>query len=192
MTIITIRGTSGSGKTTLARRIMEMYHQTPEKHFREGRKQPLMYTYPRIAPDDGPSLRVLGHYESATGGGDTISDGQDYIAELARQGHAEGHDVIYEGLVVSSDFSRIAKMHEDGLPVAVIVLRTPLEVCLASVKERRAAKGNHEPLNPKTTTEKHRAVLNMVPRFQAAGIRTYHLDRDAAFMVAREILGLGV
>lgn len=190
MTIITIRGTSGSGKTTLARRIMDLYLKDPERHFKERRKQPLMYTYQRTAPDAGPGLRVLGHYESATGGGDTISDGQDYIAQLAREGHELGFDVLYEGLVVSSDFSRVAKMHEDGLPVHVIALNTPLQLCLDSVAIRRAAKGNTTPLNPKTTTEKHRAVAAMVPRFVAAGVPTHHVDREAAFEIARSLLKL--
>lgn len=192
--ILTIRGTSGSGKTTLARRIMELYDHT-EPHHVPRRKQPLYYDLRRlIAPAHpeqvGRTLRVLGHYESPTGGGDTISDGQDYIAGLVRKANGENCDVLYEGLVISSDFSRVAKMHEDGMPIAVIALNTPLDVCLASVQARRAARGNTSPLNPKTTTEKHRAVLAMVPRFKAAGVRTFHVNREEGFNIAKELLGL--
>ena len=92
--------------------------------------------------------------------------------------------------MISSDFKRIAGFHEAGLPVGVIVLNTPLDVCLASVAERRAAKGNTTPLNPKTTTEKHRAVTAMVPRFRAAGVPTFHVSREEARDVARELLKL--
>jgi hypothetical protein len=152
------------------------------------RKQPLYYNFYRNP--NGTPLRVLGHYESPTGGGDTISDGQDYIAELALHAHLEGYDCLYEGLVISSDYSRIAGFHADGLPVGVIVLTTPLDECLASVQARRAARGNTKPLNPKTTREKHRAVLQMVPRFRAAGVPVYHVDREGAFEIAREILKL--
>lgn len=187
MTILTIRGTSGSGKTFLARRIMDRYN-LQEPVYRPGRKQPLLYNLYRNP--HGTPLRVLGHYASPTGGGDTISDGQDYIAGLARAGHDEGFDVLYEGLVISSDYSRIAGFHAQGLPVGVIVLTTPLDECLASVQERRAARGNTKPLNPKTTREKHRAVLQMVPRFRAAGVPVYHIDREGAFEIAREILKL--
>jgi hypothetical protein len=185
--ILTFRGTSGSGKTTLARRIMEHYGERKPFH-RSGRKQPLFYDLDRA--DGGRTLRILGHYESPTGGGDTISDGQDYIAELVREAHGHGRDVIYEGLVISSDFSRVAAMHAEGFPVAVIALNTPLQVCLESVAQRRAAKGNTNPLNPKTTTEKHRAVAAMVPRFRAAGVPTHHVDREEAYRIACELLKL--
>lgn len=185
--IVTVRGTSGSGKTTLARRVMEHYAEREPVHIPR-RKQPLYYNFRRT--DGGRPLRVLGHYESPTGGGDTIGDGQDYIRDLVLKAHEEGHDVLYEGLVISSDFSRIAKMHADGLPAAVIVLSTPLDECLRSVAARRAAKGNTTPLNPKTTTEKHRAVKLMIPRFRAAGVPTYHVDREGAYEIACELLEL--
>jgi hypothetical protein len=185
--ILTFRGTSGSGKTTLARRIMEHYGERVP-YFKSGRKQPLFYDLHRA--DGGRLLRVLGHYESPTGGGDTISDGQDYIAQLVHEAHEAGRDVIYEGLVISSDFSRVAAMHQRGLPVAVIALNTPLQVCLESVAQRRAARGNTTPLNPKTTTEKHRAVAAMVPRFRQAGVQTHHVDREEAYQIARRLLSL--
>ena len=93
MTMITLRGTSGSGKTTLARRIMGHYGpRTP--HHVDGRKQPLYYRMEH--PAGGQPLRVLGHYESPTGGCDTISNGLNYIYELAEAGHAAGDSVLFE------------------------------------------------------------------------------------------------
>jgi len=191
--IITIRGTSGSGKSTLARRIMNHYpHKTP--HFIPRRKQPLYYDFHRQHPEtetaEDTILRVLGHYETPTGGGDTISQGQDFIAELARKAHEEGLDCLYEGLVVSSDASRVMAMHKAGLPVMVISLNTPLKACLESVRERRAARGDLTPLNPKTTTNKHRAVYLMVDRFKAAGVPTHHVDRETGYQIVKEALKL--
>lgn len=202
--ILTLRGTSGSGKTWLARRIMEHYAHRCAVHIPR-RKRPLYYDFFREPPPPdneteeqmqariasrGQPLRVLGHYESPTGGGDTISQGLDFIAELTQKGHDEGYDVLYEGLVISSDFKRIAGFHAAGLPVGVIVLNTSLADCLASVNARRAAKGKTEPVNPKATREKHRAVELMVPRFRAAGVPVWHVDREEAYSVAKELLKL--
>ena len=184
--ILTIRGTSGSGKSTLTRRIMELYELRTPRH-RERRKQPLYYDLWRKDASGRP-LRVLGHYESPTGGGDTISDGLDYIDGLVRFADNEDFDVLYEGLVISSDFKRIAKLHEEGRNVQVIALSTPLDECLRSVQQRREAKGNTDPLNPKATTEKHRAVEAMVPRFRAAGVPIAHVDREEAFRIAKMVL----
>lgn len=186
MTIVTIRGTSGSGKTHLTRRVMDLYGGKKANHV-ERRKQPLSYDLHRDKLD-GPPLRVLGHYESPTGGGDTISNGLDYIDGLVREADGDGLDVLYEGLVISSDFKRITALHDEGRPVLVVVLNTPLELCIESVQARRAAKGNTTPLNPKSTTEKHRAVSNMVPRFRTAGVNVHHVDRETAFELIRETL----
>jgi len=81
-------------------------------------------------------------------------------------------------------------MHRSGLPVAVIGLSTSLEECLDSVRARRAEKGNDAELNPKATEDKHRAVELMMMRFQKAGVPTFVLDREAAYLKVCELLGL--
>lgn len=189
MTIITIRGTSGSGKSTLTRRIMELY-TTKHGVTVPKRKNPLYYNLYRADGTLGRPLRVLGHYETATGGGDTISDGLDFIAQLVKDGHDDGMDVLYEGLVISSDFRRITDFHAAGIDTMIVVLNTPLQECLDSVQARRAAKGNLSPLNPKATKEKHRAVETMVPRFRATGVDVRHVNREDGFLAVKEKLGL--
>lgn len=189
--IITIRGTSGSGKSTLARRIMAHYPYG-EPAWLPKRKQPLSYALKRVDSDNVQThrtLRVLGHYASVTGGGDTL-DGLDMISGLVQDAHDWGEDVLYEGLVVSSDFLRVEAMHRAGLPVAVIGLSTPLDLCIESVKVRRAAAGNDKELSTKATEDKHRAVELMMARFQKAGVPTHVLDREAAYLKACELLGL--
>ena len=67
--IINIRGTSGAGKSHLARRVMANYPVRKPVHV-AGRKQPLYYEYE--APDHNVPLFVVGHYECACGGTDTM------------------------------------------------------------------------------------------------------------------------
>lgn len=190
--ILTIRGTSGSGKSTLARRIMEHYDYGAPA-WTERRRNPLFYELRRVDPatneQSGKTLRVLGHYATPAGGGDTL-DGLDQISTMVHEGHNWGQDVLYEGLVVSSDFLRIEAMHREGLPVAVIGLATSLEECLDSVRARRAAAGNDKELSIKATADKHRAVELMMERFAKAGVNVRVLDREAAYEWSRELLSL--
>lgn len=190
--IITIRGTSGSGKSTLARRIMAHYEYGAPA-WKERRQKPLFYELKRVDPRSnkqiGKTLRVLGHYETAAGGGDTL-DGLDIISDMVQEGYSWGQDVLYEGLVVSSDFLRIEAMSRAGLPVAVIGLNTDLEECIESVKIRRAAAGNEKELSTKATVDKHRAVELMMKRFQVAGVPTYVLNREEAYLRACDLLDL--
>lgn len=92
--IINIRGTSGSGKSHLVRSVMDLYGLRT-KFFVENRKQPIGYTAHRRT--SGRNLSVLGHYETACGGCDTIPS-LDQIFSRAMKAHGE-HDVLFEGLI---------------------------------------------------------------------------------------------
>lgn len=133
--IINLRGTSGSGKTHLARQIMERYGPRKVYH-KPGRTQPIGYTFTH--PNGGPDLAVVGHYETACGGCDTISS-LDEIFSLVRLSHKLGHDVMFEGLLASGEMNRAMALHTDGLPFEVLVIDITLEECLASVNSRRHA-----------------------------------------------------
>lgn len=167
--ILSIRGTSGSGKTHLARLLLRSpgIYGPPVPHHVERRKQPYFYIRPHL--NGGRDLVVLGHYESATGGVDTIS-GNDIPFELVREHYAKDRDVFMEGLLLSAEQHRTAKLHEDGLPVRLFYLNTSLEDCLQSVRDRRAARGNTSPLNPETTASRHRAIRTHPDRFRAKGL----------------------
>ena len=69
-------------------------------------------------------------------------------------------------------------------------MATPLEQCIASVEERRRAKGNDKALNTHATVMKHGLVARHVPRFRAEGLRVEHLEREEAFLCVKEALGL--
>jgi len=190
--ILTIRGTSGSGKTTLARRIMAHYPDRTD-HYVPGRKQPLFHRFG--GPNHARRLRVLGHYNSPTGGADTISAGLNFIYQLAEEGHEAGENVLFEGLLVSSDCNRFAAMWRRGLPVLLITLDTPLAECYASINARRfaragaghkvAAESHGDP-----TRSKWLAARSIMKRLQVMGAPAEYHGRDSAYLRACEVLGL--
>ena len=134
--IINLRGTSGSGKTHLARQIMDRFGARKVYH-KPGRTQPIGYTFAH--PNGGPDLAVVGHYETACGGCDTIAS-LDEIFQLVRLSHKLGHHVLFEGLLASGEMNRAMALHNDGLPFEVLIIDITLEECLASVNARRRAK----------------------------------------------------
>lgn len=184
--IINIRGTSGSGKSTLVRKVAALYpRRFPVKI--EGRRQPIGYIHTR---PNGRSLALIGHYETPCGGCDTITS-QDEIYTRVRAAHEQGMDVLYEGLLISADANRVIALHQDGLPVRVIALDTPLDVCLASVNERRWAKNpDKPPVNPKNTESKFKGVQSSMKRLEAAGLDARWASRDGAFELIKEWLEL--
>ena len=133
--IINVRGTSGSGKTTLVRKVMDLY-PGKFKIYTKDRKRPLGYLLTRPG---GRSLFLVGHYETDCGGCDTITS-INKVYEVVEEAAAAGHDVLYEGLLISAEYNRTAMM--DGLYKdeghLVIALDTTLEESLASVNARRA------------------------------------------------------
>ncbi len=147
--ILNIRGTSGSGKSTIVREIMDLYpgnrlrvKRSPSPKTGRQSKNPLCYVLHRHEPHGRP-LVVVGHYESACGGCDTIPD-MDHIFSIVREAHLSSKDVLFEGLLISAEFNRTYALHTDRMPLMVIGLSTPLEECLASVERRRANKHSYQ------------------------------------------------
>jgi thymidylate kinase len=185
--IINIRGTSGSGKSTLVRKVMELYKEKAAIHV-DGRKQPIAYSLQ--SPETERDLFVPGHYETACGGCDTIN-GLDKIYDLVTENAVLGN-VLFEGLIVCSDFRRMVELREEfgAQNVLVIGLDTPVDVCLASVQERRAARGNDKPLNPKNTESKFKTNRRVLERFEEAGVPVVWLSREEAFERIKKEFGL--
>lgn len=183
--IITVRGTSGSGKTHAVRAIMG-YYKNREAVYCEGRKRPLYYKLQHPSPG-GRELVVLGSYESACGGCDSIS-GIDYTFSLVRE-LSPGRDLLFEGLLLSGECARTNRLAEDGFSVHAIYLTTPLEQCLASINARRAAKGKTEPVNPENTESKFKAVRNSIPRLSPL-VSVYQCSRGEACATMVRLLGL--
>jgi hypothetical protein len=184
--IINIRGTSGSGKSTLVRAVMDCYPECTAI-FMPGRKRPLCYKL--SAPGKKP-LFVIGHYETACGGTDTISTGTTGIFDMVRH-HAQEGDVLFEGLLIGVEVSRTAKLPEVG-ETHVIALTTPIDVCVDSINLRRKARGVETPVDPENTRGKYGQVTRTMVRLQneAPGVVRYSLSREEALAKVKELLGL--
>lgn len=182
--IFNIRGTSGSGKSFLVKRIMQTYTYK-EPYFREGRKQPFYYMM-RSVDRDLPQLGIIGHYNTACGGCDTIKLMDDVVA-IVRNLSDEGNHVIFEGVIFSTEYPRTSKMIQDGLPLVVINLTTSLEECIEGVNARRFERNpNLEPVNPANTTRRVGIINRCNERLTLAGGVVLNMDRDQAYRFIME------
>ena len=182
--VINIRGTSGSGKSTLIRRLVELYAEKTPVHV-EGRRQPLFY---ELRDPNRPPLSLLGHYETACGGCDTIPS-MDRIYDLVRERLGAGDSVLYEGLLISAEVNRAVALHTDGFDLTVVHLQPPLELCVDSVNQRRWAKTPDKPgVNPKNTEAKFKQTIATCKKLAAQGITVIEADRDGAFDAIQELL----
>lgn len=162
--IINIRGTSGSGKSTLVRAVMS-YYREKEPIFIEKRKQPIRYVLKN--PNRTP-LEVLGHYETACGGCDTIKT-MDQIFDMALAANARGNHVLFEGLLICSDVKRTMAMAQFA-PFISISLTTPVEQCCDNVRTRRLAGGNTKEFNEKNTRTRYDYEQKQIKKLQDAGV----------------------
>lgn len=176
--IVQTRGTSGSGKSTAMRSVMGLMGDWQAVHH-DGRKQPLYYR----SCSDWPRTFVLGHYESACGGCDTIGSARavyDLIKELTGR-ESEGVHVtddvgaprpvvLCEGLLLSEDVKWTTKLKEEGHDVRVIFLTTPQEQCLDQVRSRRKEAGNNKPLNEANTVNRIPVIERARRRLDEAGV----------------------
>lgn len=192
--IINVRGTSGSGKSTLMRSVMDQYAVREPVHV-AGRKRPLYYKLWSHETHHvrrlGPDLVVLGHYDTACGGCDTIPT-TDMTYDLVLEAHYMlGAHVLFEGLLISSDAQRTISLGQQvGTEnLLVVELATTLEECLASVNQRRAARDpDLPPVDPKNTTAKWKGVQSSGAKLREAGVPYEVLGRDAALARVLEVL----
>jgi hypothetical protein len=184
--IINIRGGGGSGKSTLIKTILDRaVSRIPIME--HGCKQPLCYRV-ALAPG-GHTVAVLGHYEIACGGCDTISP-VSRIWTLVEAAASLGHHVLFEGRMLSADVSHTAELNRTfpGL-VRVVGLQVSLEQCLASTNARRLAKDPGATLvDPKKTTGNYKGMLSSMVRLRGEGVATEWLSREAALAYVIHLL----
>lgn len=188
--IVTVRGTSGSGKSTLVRKIMGLYSAKRPVVWGPRKKTIAYLLHSQGAPSR--RLAVLGGYENACGGCDGLSlpGMRDMVDEMVRACHANGYDVLFEGLILGGERHRMIQMAKDGLPLQVILLTTPEGVCLDRVAGRRRAAGNEAPLDPTNTVNKAEEVRRACRDCAAGGVRVIEQDGDTAFCWVRGEFGV--
>lgn len=144
--IISLRGTNGAGKSHLVRELMRSYDQILPV-MSDGRRRPLGYDcaitgYLASAHCRTTVARlwIVGHYEIANGGIDTLGSLDEAYAEIASRhlptdSCRKPRHVIYEGKNLSDGPGRLLDLAKSA-DVRVVHLDTPLEECVASVRAR--------------------------------------------------------
>lgn len=158
MAVIQIRGTSGSGKTWVMKQVMAGFEWTPV--FNTGRKKPWYY-FSRVGTK---MLIVLGHYEIACGGCDTIGSAK-AVYELTRCLLDAGNGdriILQEGLLLSEDAIWTQTYGND---VKSVFLTGTIEDCLERVKDRQDEKGR-EPINQARVREKLESRLHRIEKIR--------------------------
>jgi hypothetical protein len=137
-------------------------------------------------------LAVLGHYEVTSGGCDTIraSDGgiPEILAHAAEYATA-GHDVILEGLRLSSEVTRsagLARQHH----LHILQLSTPPDQCVRNLMARRHAGKAALSSFQRTAAVEHESVEAACRRLTAHAV-VQVLSFEAALLRARVLLGVG-
>lgn len=194
--IINIRGTSGSGKSTVVVRLMEAtarkdllkqvwYDGTRELLIAPGEPVPakpaVLRGYHIQSNSNGESLRIVGKYETACGGCDGIKT-QNEVQHRVQGWHNDGHNVLFEGLLISHIYGRWAQLAKDNPgEFHFAFLDTPLETCLARVAQRRAARGNDKPLNPTNTEQKWKDARRVYHKALHDGLECDWWDADKLY-----------
>lgn len=126
----------------------------------------------------------------------------DYICDLLKWKSKHG-PVFAEGLMLAGwGTGRLRSLWEQTeRKLHVIQLTTPLEECLESVRQRRAAAHAAKaaarpgvelpplkPLNPDNTVAKWHGTMRGSELLQQAGVPVLFLDREAAYQRAKELL----
>lgn len=170
--VIQIRGTSGSGKSWVMRQVMERTkYWVPE--YVEGRKQPLLYKW--AIRKDPRNMCILGHYETACGGCDTIGSARK-VYQLIKELGGTYNTILCEGLLLSEDVKWSSQLSD----LYVIYLVTPLEDCLSNVESRRRAVRNDKPLNPRNTSNRVLVIERSRVKLKEAGVTCIRLSANQA------------
>lgn len=174
--IVNIRGANGSGKSTLVRKILDLHESTEIRT--EGRSRPAGYLCKSQRPGCD-KLLIPGSYETPTGGCDTLPNAE-LIYGMVTSAAEAGSDVLFEGIVAQHNTTKLLEICRDHR-VIVIVLTTSQDDCVAAVRQRRIARGDDRPLDPKNVIKEWRSVQSSTNRLYQNGATVLRLDREEAF-----------
>ena len=178
--IVNIRGTHGSGKSTLVKHILDLYRTrgSVSENTLQGRKRPFSYVC------KSPELRTLfvpGHYETPGGGCDSIGEVAQAFDAVKTAADC-GLSVLYEGILAQHSGGRLLELHR-AHPVTVIALSTPLDLCIASVRSRRAERGaSTDDFDPRNVEKEFRSVVSSSRTLGQRGMKIEHMSREDAYL----------
>lgn len=189
-----LRGTNGSGKTRVARHIIE--ESEAKVILRLGRKARAYKGFFGEVP-----IFILGSYESACGGCDTISHVQE-VADLLRLFMTNDNElncfnvdsvpgvVFFEGLMISHMLGTVgecqAKLGKDKNILAF--LDTPLDKCIEHVMTRRMLRKDDRPFDPKNVVKDHPRVFSSRDNAIQKGYTVVDVPwRDATEVVLEDV-----
>jgi hypothetical protein len=184
--IIQVRGTSGSGKSTVVSKVMQAIGDW-DKVYVPPRKRPICYLHYREVA--AKPILVLGHYEIACGGCDTIGSVPQVFAAMQSLVAWDYEHIICEGLLLSEDV-KWSLPYKDNLKA--IFLTTPVDECLRRVTKRQEEKGR-EPADPARVVRKLTTRVGTIERARlrlvAAGADCRRVNSDQAVKVVLGFLG---
>lgn len=181
--IVNLRGTNGSGKSTVARDLIDLDQDamrvTLVMYRTKAGREAGVFGY-RL-----PNLRVVvvGKYETACGGCDGIKT-QDLICDAVRAAADLEPNVLFEGVIVSTLYSRYAELAKEfPRRFAFAYLDTPLKTCLKRIQRRNGGK----PIKEDLVAAKIRAIESTRQKAIADGFPVFEIAHRAP---ADEVLGL--
>jgi thymidylate kinase len=180
--IINIRGTSGSGKSTLVTQVMNLYLGVSAVYTEDRRKPFGYYCLPR--GDGAKPLWILGHYETACGGCDTIKNMDDVFASAVDHG-GRGNNVLFEGIMISGEYKRAVDLGHK-FPAIFLVLTTPIDVCIERINQRRQLKGKTDSVVPDRTVRRMGEVNRMAERLKVNKLDMRYVTEGEAFEICKK------
>lgn len=181
--VVNIRGTSGSGKSWCVRSFMEKL--VSDEWFRDIEPVPGTDGKPRdcyvFSKSGHREIFVVGSYEKPTGGADNISGpgALDRVYDIVeRQVTENDRNVLFEGLIVCSDFDRTYSLVSQRFPLEIILLNTPFEKCCENIDARRAARGKPPLGSHSNTAQKYAGNRASIDRFVRAGVPLSELSAE--------------
>ena len=200
--IINIRGTNGSGKTTLARSF-----QSPDARVEEVLRRSVLSPTKKdpnrmvdavvtavVSHVSGVVGEVasIGSYVTAQGGLDTVGSfelqQEAVMAAAKRWPH-----VICEGVLASTVYGSWAvtfgELARDGYDVLVAYLDTPVETCLARIRERQERAGKVREIKEDQVRDKVRAINATRDKFaKLPGITVVDLPHREAWPALLKVM----
>lgn len=184
--IINLRGTSGSGKSTVAKTFIDNH---PHSEVRDPNTNKVIgYKVDASAVGLTKPVFIVGRYDTACGGGDTLKDEEDAVhkCETAQQyGHVLMERMLTSG---SGPKGKFASSFAGTGKIVYAILDTPLETCLERVMKRRESRGETKPFNPENTINKYRQTRRAASMLYDAEEDVRSIDHTNAFQQVVDIM----